>query len=248
MRIPAADQLLNSHDHGPGGNVIGGAPPETTRTKRARASPVFAAERWYSPTTSDREPPRPSAAASRAAFPVHQARPGRSVQRTGATVSTWTNWRTCSGLRYDSAALRGRLAEAGLTVLPRPAASPARCGPPGPAALRENTHQKPEEIKNAGNAEADAQSNRSGGPPRHVRRHGRRGACRVGRTERHVRDAGRTWTSHPASPQRPNSSRTKTFDAAEGEIVAFRCSGKSILPIFLLSFVVPSLALSLHRE
>jgi hypothetical protein len=45
-----------------------------------------------------------------------------------------------------------------------------------------------------------------------------------------------------------NSSRTKTFDVAEGEIVAFRCSGKSILPIFLLSFVVPSLALSLHRE
>jgi len=45
-----------------------------------------------------------------------------------------------------------------------------------------------------------------------------------------------------------NSSRTKTFDAAEGEIVAFRCSGKSILPIFLLSFVVPSLAISLKRE
>lgn len=45
-----------------------------------------------------------------------------------------------------------------------------------------------------------------------------------------------------------NSSRTKTFDAAEGEIVSFRCSGKSILPIFLLSFAVPSLALSLHRE
>ena len=45
-----------------------------------------------------------------------------------------------------------------------------------------------------------------------------------------------------------NSSRTKTFDAADGEIVSFRCSGKSILPIFLLSFVVPSLALSLHRE
>ncbi|MFZ1994873.1 MAG: hypothetical protein WAU75_12245 [Solirubrobacteraceae bacterium] len=45
-----------------------------------------------------------------------------------------------------------------------------------------------------------------------------------------------------------NSSRTKTFSAAEGETVAFRCSGKSILPIFLLSFVVPSLALSLHRE
>ncbi len=45
-----------------------------------------------------------------------------------------------------------------------------------------------------------------------------------------------------------NSSRTKTFDVAEGEIVSFRCSGKSILPIFLLSFVVPSLALSLKRE
>jgi hypothetical protein len=45
-----------------------------------------------------------------------------------------------------------------------------------------------------------------------------------------------------------NSSRTKTFAATEDEIVAFRCSGKSILPIFLLSFVVPSLAISLHRE
>ncbi len=45
-----------------------------------------------------------------------------------------------------------------------------------------------------------------------------------------------------------NSSRTKTFDAADDEIVAFRCSGKSILPIFLLSFVIPSLAISLHRE
>ncbi len=45
-----------------------------------------------------------------------------------------------------------------------------------------------------------------------------------------------------------NSSRTRTFDAAEGDIVGFRCSGKSILPIFLLSFAVPGLALSLHRE
>jgi len=45
-----------------------------------------------------------------------------------------------------------------------------------------------------------------------------------------------------------NSSRTKNFEAADGETVAFRCSGKSILPIFLLSFVVPSLALTLHRE
>ena len=45
-----------------------------------------------------------------------------------------------------------------------------------------------------------------------------------------------------------NSSRTKTFDAADGETVAFRCGGKSILPVFLLSFVVPSLAISLRRE
>src|SRR5262245_32442669 len=42
-----------------------------------------------------------------------------------------------------------------------------------------------------------------------------------------------------------NSSRTRTFGAAADEIVSFRCSGKSILPIFLLSFFVPSLALSL---
>jgi hypothetical protein len=45
-----------------------------------------------------------------------------------------------------------------------------------------------------------------------------------------------------------NSSRAETFDAAEGEIASFRCGGKRILPIFLLSFVVPSLALSLRRE
>ncbi len=45
-----------------------------------------------------------------------------------------------------------------------------------------------------------------------------------------------------------NSSRIQTFDAAEDQVIAFRCSGKSILPIFLLSFVVPSLALSLSRE
>ena len=45
-----------------------------------------------------------------------------------------------------------------------------------------------------------------------------------------------------------NSSRIKTFEAADGETVGFRCTGKSILPVFLLSFVVPSLALSLVRE
>jgi hypothetical protein len=45
-----------------------------------------------------------------------------------------------------------------------------------------------------------------------------------------------------------NSSRTQTFDAAEGEVVAFRCTGKRFLPLFLASFVVPSLALVLRRE
>lgn len=45
-----------------------------------------------------------------------------------------------------------------------------------------------------------------------------------------------------------NSSRTETFDAAEGDVVAFRCTGKSFLPRFLLSFFVPSLAISLVRE
>jgi hypothetical protein len=45
-----------------------------------------------------------------------------------------------------------------------------------------------------------------------------------------------------------NSSRTQTFDAAEGQVIAFRCSGKRVLPIFLASFAVPSLALKLKRE
>jgi hypothetical protein len=45
-----------------------------------------------------------------------------------------------------------------------------------------------------------------------------------------------------------NSSRTRTFDAADGDVVAFRCGGKRPLPIFLASFFVPSLALSLRRQ
>ena len=45
-----------------------------------------------------------------------------------------------------------------------------------------------------------------------------------------------------------NSSSTETFDAAEDEIVAFRCTGKRFLPIFLASFVVPRLALKLVRK
>jgi hypothetical protein len=45
-----------------------------------------------------------------------------------------------------------------------------------------------------------------------------------------------------------NSSRAAAFDADEAQVIAFRCSGKNILPVFLLSFVVPSLAISLRRE
>jgi hypothetical protein len=45
-----------------------------------------------------------------------------------------------------------------------------------------------------------------------------------------------------------NSSRTETFNAAESETVAFRCTGKRFLPIFLASFIVPSLALKLKRQ
>ena len=44
-----------------------------------------------------------------------------------------------------------------------------------------------------------------------------------------------------------NSSQTQTFQSAEGQIVAFRCTGKSLLPIFLASFFVPRLALTLRR-
>jgi hypothetical protein len=44
------------------------------------------------------------------------------------------------------------------------------------------------------------------------------------------------------------SSRTETFDATDGDTVAFRCTGKRFLPLFLLSFIVPSLALKLKRK
>ena len=44
------------------------------------------------------------------------------------------------------------------------------------------------------------------------------------------------------------SSRTQTVEVADGQTVAFRCTGKSFLPIFLISFLVPSLALRLRRE
>ncbi len=44
------------------------------------------------------------------------------------------------------------------------------------------------------------------------------------------------------------SSRGRTFDAADGELVTFRCHGANLWPTWLLSFAVPNLALSLSRE
>ena len=44
------------------------------------------------------------------------------------------------------------------------------------------------------------------------------------------------------------SSRAESFDTADGEIVAFRCTGKRFLPLFLASFIAPGLALVLVRQ
>jgi hypothetical protein len=43
------------------------------------------------------------------------------------------------------------------------------------------------------------------------------------------------------------SSRTEAFDVEDNATVAFRCTGKRFLPIFLASFLVPRLALKLVR-
>ncbi len=48
--------------------------------------------------------------------------------------------------------------------------------------------------------------------------------------------------------RKSSSTDTDTFDAADGEIVAFRCTGKRFLPIFLASFIVSRLALNLVRD
>lgn len=43
-------------------------------------------------------------------------------------------------------------------------------------------------------------------------------------------------------------SSIEAFDAVEGDSVAFRCTGKRFLPIFLASFAFPKLALKLVRD
>ncbi|MDL9980715.1 hypothetical protein [Microbacterium candidum] len=44
-----------------------------------------------------------------------------------------------------------------------------------------------------------------------------------------------------------DSSPTKTFSVADGGVVRFRATGKSFLPVFLLSFVVRGLRLNLKE-
>jgi hypothetical protein len=44
------------------------------------------------------------------------------------------------------------------------------------------------------------------------------------------------------------SSRTLSFDAADGEVVNFRCNGARIWPTYLASVVKPDLGISLRRE
>ena len=44
------------------------------------------------------------------------------------------------------------------------------------------------------------------------------------------------------------SSGAVSFEAAEGETVAFRCTGKRFVLLFLASFVIPRLALKLVRD
>jgi hypothetical protein len=44
------------------------------------------------------------------------------------------------------------------------------------------------------------------------------------------------------------SSRTLTFDAADGEVVNFRCNGARIWPTYLVSIVKPDLAINLKRD
>ena len=43
------------------------------------------------------------------------------------------------------------------------------------------------------------------------------------------------------------SSRTRTFDAADGEVVNFRCNGARIWPTYVASLIKPDLAISLRR-
>jgi hypothetical protein len=43
------------------------------------------------------------------------------------------------------------------------------------------------------------------------------------------------------------SSRTRTFDAADGEVINFRCNGARIWPTYVASIIKPDLGISLRR-
>lgn len=44
------------------------------------------------------------------------------------------------------------------------------------------------------------------------------------------------------------SSRTLSFEAADGDVVSFRCGGARIWPTYVASIVMPSLGISLNPE
>ena len=44
------------------------------------------------------------------------------------------------------------------------------------------------------------------------------------------------------------SSRNRSFDVADGDVVTFRCHGARIWPTWVASFVVPNIAISLRRQ
>jgi hypothetical protein len=44
------------------------------------------------------------------------------------------------------------------------------------------------------------------------------------------------------------SSRDHSFDAANGEVVSFRCHGANLWPIWAVSFLAPNLGIALVRE
>lgn len=45
-----------------------------------------------------------------------------------------------------------------------------------------------------------------------------------------------------------SSSRGLSFQVTDGQAISFRCHGRRIVPIFLMSFVVPRWALKLRPE
>ena len=44
------------------------------------------------------------------------------------------------------------------------------------------------------------------------------------------------------------SSREHSFDVADGEVASFLCSGANIWPLWLVSFIVPTLGIWLRHE